>query len=194
MTPTMYIKRLLTIWIFLFVQYNLFGQTFIVKAWQNGKIVDKVFPDDFRPGGLNFTDDFPDFEYYDINGDNIKLSDLKDKLIVINFWFVGCVGCKQEEPYLRKLTEIFRDNSEISFISFCNSQPERARRYIKKFGFFGYKVIPFKSRRTILEKFKVKTYATHMIVKNGKIVETFSFPLTTEDELNWYVDRIKKEL
>ena len=187
-------NRLQTIMIFLFVQYNLYGQTFIVKSMDNGKIVDKVFPDEFRKGGLNLTDDFPDFEYYDINGDNINLSDLKDKLLVINYWFVGCVGCKQEEPYLKKLTDIFKDNSEISFMSFCNSQPEKARRYIEKSGHFGYKVIPFKSKKIISDKFKVKTYPTHMIVKNGKIVETFTFPLTTDDELNWYVERIRKEL
>jgi peroxiredoxin len=180
--------------IILVIQYNLYGQTFIVKTIDKGKIVEKTFPNDFRKAGLNLNDEFPNFEYKDFLGNAIRLSDYRDKLIVINFWFVGCVGCRQEEPYLKRLTTLFKNNSNISFISFCNSKPAKTKKYIEKYGDFGYKVIPFDNSKTIAEKFKVTTYATHMIIKDGKVVENFTFPITTDNELNWYIERINNEL
>jgi peroxiredoxin len=40
----------------------------------------------------------PDFEYPDSNGKMWKLSDLRGKVVFINFWATWCTTCKSEMP------------------------------------------------------------------------------------------------
>lgn len=45
----------------------------------------------------------PDFQTEYLNGEQFKLSDLKGKPIVLNFWATWCIPCKREMPLLQKL-------------------------------------------------------------------------------------------
>jgi peroxiredoxin len=44
----------------------------------------------------------PDFTLKDINGNTIKLSELKGKKVVLNMWWMGCHGCTDEMPYIQE--------------------------------------------------------------------------------------------
>lgn len=41
----------------------------------------------------------PDFVLTDLNGDQVKLSDLRGKAVVLNFWATWCPPCKEEIPW-----------------------------------------------------------------------------------------------
>ncbi|MBI4698520.1 MAG: TlpA family protein disulfide reductase [Nitrospirae bacterium] len=45
----------------------------------------------------------PDFEIRDISGRLWKLSDLKGKVVFVNFWATWCTVCKAEAPFKEKL-------------------------------------------------------------------------------------------
>ena len=45
----------------------------------------------------------PDFELRTIKGDIVKLSDLKGKVILLNFWGTWCGPCLQEIPDFNRL-------------------------------------------------------------------------------------------
>ncbi|MBI4654479.1 MAG: TlpA family protein disulfide reductase [Nitrospirae bacterium] len=47
----------------------------------------------------------PDFELKDTNGNVWKLSDLKGKVVFVNFWATWCPTCKAEMPYKESLYE-----------------------------------------------------------------------------------------
>ena len=49
----------------------------------------------------------PEFELQAIasNGKTLKLSDLKGKAVVLNFWATYCVPCKTEMPWLVKMQQ-----------------------------------------------------------------------------------------
>jgi peroxiredoxin len=41
----------------------------------------------------------PDFILKDVNGKDVKLSDLKGKVVLVNFWATWCEGCQVEIPW-----------------------------------------------------------------------------------------------
>lgn len=152
------------------------------------------FPNDFRnKTGIPIGNEISSFTYRDIEGDTISSNNFNDTLIVYNFWFVGCVGCKQEEPYLTRLTKEL-EGEKIKFISICNSSESRIKRYMKKNEDFGYKIISINSKKDLKEKFGVLSFPTHFLVMNGEVLENFSFPLTTDDEIGWFKNEILKYL
>jgi peroxiredoxin len=60
----------------------------------------------------------PDFTLRRINGTEIRLSDLKGKVVFINFFATWCTPCRYEMPEMEALYKTFKDkNLEILAIS-----------------------------------------------------------------------------
>jgi peroxiredoxin len=47
----------------------------------------------------------PDFGCTDASGKPVRLSDLKGRVVVMDFWYVGCGPCRAQFPHLRQLVE-----------------------------------------------------------------------------------------
>jgi thiol-disulfide isomerase/thioredoxin len=47
----------------------------------------------------------PDFSIKDLDGREIKLSSLKGKVVMVNFWATWCPPCKEEIPSMMKLNK-----------------------------------------------------------------------------------------
>ncbi len=103
--------------------------------------------------------DFPAVK--DINGKIYNAETLRDKIVVINFWFVGCAPCEVEMPELNSLVEKYKDNSEIVFISFSRSKEEKTREFLLKKN-FNYRVVIME--KELNEKFKISTYPTNYVI------------------------------
>jgi thiol-disulfide isomerase/thioredoxin len=50
----------------------------------------------------------PDFTLPTLDGGSITLSDLKGKVVLINFWTTWCPPCREEMPSLEKLYRHFK--------------------------------------------------------------------------------------
>jgi cytochrome c biogenesis protein CcmG/thiol:disulfide interchange protein DsbE len=78
----------------------------------------------------------PDFELKDIDGKVWRLSDLKGKVVLINFWATWCDSCKEENPSLQKLIESQKDNRNFVAVSILyNDSTQNAILYLKRNGF-----------------------------------------------------------
>lgn len=111
--------------------------------------------------------DFPDFEVTDISGNRLSKSDLKGKILVINFWFIGCTPCEAERPLLNNLTNIYNDNNDVIFIAFAKNDKEELDSFLKEHPIL-YKVVPT-DENYIKTKFESNAYPVNIIVdKNGK--------------------------
>ena len=52
----------------------------------------------------------PDFELKSMDDSMIKLSDMRDKNVILNFWYTGCGFCVIEMPDLQKLQDTYADD------------------------------------------------------------------------------------
>lgn len=144
---------------------------------------------DQRKQGPVIGSEFPLVDYLSLDWQMIPVETLKDKTLVINIWFVGCKGCKQEEPFLSKMSDSFKENDDILFLSFSMSHEDKTRKHLEKNGDFGYQTMLMK-RDEVENKFNVVTSPTHFIIKNGILLEKFTYPVAHESIFNWFQQRI----
>ena len=55
----------------------------------------------------------PDFTLESLSGDQITLTDLRGKVVVLNFWASWCTPCRAEMPALNAVYEKFRDQGLV---------------------------------------------------------------------------------
>jgi len=74
----------------------------------------------------------PDFELESIDGTTIKLSNLKDKNVIINFWATWCDFCVIEMPDLQKLQDIYKDEDLLVLTVNVGETKEQVQKFIEE--------------------------------------------------------------
>ena len=77
----------------------------------------------------------PDFTLADLDGNWVSLSELKGKVVLLNFWGTWCGPCRREIPAFIKLTEKYKkDGLEIVGITLTSGPPENIQSFSDKWG------------------------------------------------------------
>jgi peroxiredoxin len=119
-----------------------------------------------RPAGSEEKEMAPEFDVKTLEGEPLKLSALRGKVVVLNFWFVGCAPCRIEMPGLNMLTEEFKDE-DVVFIAFALDNAEALEEFLKEKE-FTYQIVPDASKIAAL--YGVNVYPTHVLInKNGQV-------------------------
>ena len=78
----------------------------------------------------------PEFSLPDLEGKIVRLSDLRGKVLVLNFWATWCPPCVEEMPSLEKLHRHFQGRPfEVVAVSVDAEGVEKVREFVKKGGF-----------------------------------------------------------
>jgi peroxiredoxin len=110
----------------------------------------------------------PDFKATTVDGKPVRLSDLKGKVVVLNFWFIACAPCHAEAPALKKIaTQFSKDN--VVFISIARETGDDLKKYLADNSFFNTNISDKSSdiNKIIYHVFGFPT--TLVIDKDGKI-------------------------
>jgi peroxiredoxin len=111
----------------------------------------------------------PDFEVKTLEGETISLSDLKGKVVVLNFWFIGCAPCRVEMPGLNKLTEEYKEK-DVVFIAFALDKADPLKDFLKKKS-FKYQIVPEAGK--IAGLYGAKVFPTHILINKKGQIEYF---------------------
>ncbi|MFN3605050.1 MAG: TlpA family protein disulfide reductase [Leptonema sp. (in: bacteria)] len=121
-----------------------------------------------------------------LSGEIFHLDDLKNKIVLINFWATWCMPCKLEMPILESLHKELGD--DLTIIGITNENKEVVESYLKDKN-ITYKIVLDETYK-LANYFNVQGYPTLILIKNGVIKEvTTGFNPIIKWKIQWYVKR-----
>jgi peroxiredoxin len=76
----------------------------------------------------------PDFELKDLNGAQIRLSDYRGQVVLINFWATWCGHCRTEFPEIQKAFERNREKGLVVLAVNVQDRKESVQAYAQELG------------------------------------------------------------
>ncbi len=73
----------------------------------------------------------PDFALKDIDGNDVKLSDYKGKVVIVDFWATWCGPCRFEIPHFIRLQKKYKDKGFEMVGVTVNDRLDNVREFVK---------------------------------------------------------------
>jgi cytochrome c biogenesis protein CcmG/thiol:disulfide interchange protein DsbE len=133
--------------------------------------------------GIQIDEVAPDFSLQNSSGETVRLSDLRGKPVVINFWATWCGPCVREMPALQRYQDKYPD-----FILLGIDEGEKAD-VVKKFTDkmkLTYRIL-IDEKGTVANLYKVMIMPTTYFVNRDGIIHARHFGYMGEDQLEFYL-------
>jgi peroxiredoxin len=113
-------------------------------------------------------DQAPDFILANTDGETVKLSDYKGKLILLDFWYCACKPCIKASFALDKLQKEYRERGLVVLGMNTMDKAGKIKRHQKK---YEMKYMSVLCSREVRNAYKVNSYPSiYLIDENGKIL------------------------
>ena len=113
----------------------------------------------------------PDFELATLDGQTLKLSSLRGKAVLLNFWATWCAPCKIEMPWFEELQKQYAAQGLVVVgVAMDDAAPDEVRKFVKDVG-ASYTIVMGKEK--VGEAYGGVQFlpATFYIDRDGKVVE-----------------------
>lgn len=177
-------RRVVPLWLQITIWTFLAGLLIVL-----GIGVGRAFQGTVQPGYV-----VPDFRLtlyrgYEYNGQpEVKISELRGKVVFVNFWASWCKPCEQEAPYLEQAWKFYQPGGQVVFlgVDYLDTEPA-ARIYLKKFG-HTYPNGPDAGTR-IAQMFRIKGVPeTYFIDRNGVLQYVQIGPFRSAEQIQSIID------
>jgi len=111
----------------------------------------------------------PEAAFRTIDGRTLRLADLRGKVVVLTFWYIGCAPCRVEIPGLNALVREF-DGRDVVFLGVALDKAPALEEYLKD-NAFAYQVVP--EGQALAASFGVSVYPTHILINKRGEIEFF---------------------
>ena len=110
----------------------------------------------------------PDWILKSTDFNEVRLSDLKSKVLLIQFTGVGCGPCHQSIPFLKKLVEEYKTKDfEFLSIETWSNNMEGLKRYQQKNG-FNFRFL--KSTDEVIKSYEVSSVPVFFVIDENRII------------------------
>jgi thiol-disulfide isomerase/thioredoxin len=144
-------------------------------------------PDKMVKTGPNIGKVAPNFELETLSGDKLKLSDLRGKNVLINFWATWCGPCIEEMPAINEIYHEYRDQ-DFEVVAVNMTKFEYKREEIKPF-VEGLKLsfpVVLEKEGDVIDQYQVYNIPTSYFIDKNGIVKAKAGPMTYEQLNNIY--------
>ncbi|MDQ0484715.1 peroxiredoxin family protein [Guptibacillus hwajinpoensis] len=133
--------------------------------------------------GINEGNEAPDFTLYSLEGQEVKLSDYRGKVVFVNFWATWCPPCKAEMPHMEEFYKEYADQYDAEILAVNITSEESSTEMVDKF------IQDYKITFPVLmdtDGMQSETFATitipttYVIDKNGIIMKRLVGPMSKE--------------
>jgi peroxiredoxin len=130
----------------------------------------------------------PDFELDVPQGDPIRLSDLRGKVVLLNFWATWCGPCRVEMPTLQEKYERWREAGfTILGVNFDES-PEAVLEFKQELG-LSFPLLLDPGGR-VQRLYNIRGYPSTVIVDEQGVIRIIHIGILTEGQLQDYLDQV----
>jgi thiol-disulfide isomerase/thioredoxin len=122
----------------------------------------------------------PDFTLRDLEGKEVRLSELRGKAVLLDFWATWCAPCRAVMPVVELLHREFKDKG-LAVFGVDDEDPQVVGKFLQKFGY----TLPtlLDPDKQVASKFEVGGIPTTILIdKQGKIA-LFKIESGTYEEL-----------
>ncbi|HXS35271.1 MAG TPA: TlpA disulfide reductase family protein [Flavipsychrobacter sp.] len=124
-----------------------------------------------------------DFKITDINGKEVRLSDLKGKVVFLDFWASWCTPCIGQIPYIHRVEDHFKNDDNVVFLNISIDNDEAAwKGAISK-----YRVSGINARDKggwngpVASLYNIKSVPTYLLIdKKGHMASDIPMPNQTD--------------
>lgn len=120
---------------------------------------------------LSAGDGYRDFKLPDLSGKEVRLSDIKDRVILLHFWALWCGSCKDEMPSLNNLYNALRERGlEVITIS-TDTSTSRLKEFVLQHKINLPILLDTDKKVTVSMYGVIGIPVTFIIDKRGKVIE-----------------------
>jgi cytochrome c biogenesis protein CcmG, thiol:disulfide interchange protein DsbE len=127
-----------------------------------------------------------DFELDDINGQKVRLSDLRGQVVVVNFWATWCIPCVQEMPTFQKFQFQYPNFTMISID--VQEDPGQVAEFIKNRG-FEYRILLDRNGK-VGQNYKVTYFPSTFFIDQNGMIRFRHFGSISEEQLTYYLESL----
>ncbi|WP_311951568.1 peroxiredoxin family protein [Mucilaginibacter terrae] len=112
----------------------------------------------------------PDWTLHDVNGNKVSLSEMKGKVVVMDFYFIGCAGCMLSVKPLNAIYEKYK-NKDVVIISLSERDKQKAVLAFEKQ--YTIKYPGCIDAANVVKAYHVTAFPTYYFIdKDGKVAST----------------------
>jgi len=129
----------------------------------------------------------PDFELVNLAGETVKLSELRGKIVILNFWATWCEPCKVEMPFFEKLSRNSQSEVEILAVNF-DEPPQQVEQFVNEYK-LSFPVL-LDPGGNVQNLYRVRGYPTTFVVDAAGSIQFHHVGLITDSQLENYLTQL----
>ncbi|MBP1702880.1 MAG: hypothetical protein H6Q38_1987 [Chloroflexi bacterium] len=129
----------------------------------------------------------PDFALTTLTGESVRLSELKGRVVAVNFWATWCGPCRLEMPLLQTYAD--RYPQDLTVLAVNDAEPiEKVQPYVDDLG-LSFPIL-LDEKELVTRLYRVRGFPTTIFIDRDGKIRYQHLGLLMEDQLRGYLTEL----